>query len=443
MSEFKLFGVLGYPVLHSKSPQMQNAALKAVKVEGIYTRIATFSAEETLRIAKEMGLRGFNVTAPFKGDIAAIVEDKESHAQKIGAVNAVVMGNRGPKGYNTDYLGVVGALRVAGAFKQKNEKNPKPRKAVVLGAGGAAMAAVYGLIDAGCSVMVINRTGGKAEVLARMFKCGFGGLDRLDKELADADILVSALSMSAPTVVKQEYLRPAMFVMDANYDSSELLIVAKGAGCRFVNGIEWLVHQAAPAFELFTGKSAPLEVFRNAALSAKCERKPNIALIGFMSAGKSTIGKIVAELRGMEFVDLDKAIAREAGMPISRIFETKGEDAFREMECEMIEREIKGARGKVFALGGGAVLSAENRRLIQENCTAVWLWIAPELAVERAGESRPLLKGENKLEKAKELLKQRLQLYAETCDMVINSGANKDEKVAKRISYEIDYAFGN
>ncbi len=434
MSEFKLLGVVGNPVLHSKGPQMHNAALKSVMVEGIYMRIAAFSAEDALTTARQMGLQGFNVTAPFKSDIAELIA-KDPHAQAIGAVNTVVMLDGEPKGYNTDYLGVSGALQGAGV-------SLKGKKAVVLGAGGAAMAVVYGLINAGCMVTVINRTEANAEKLGKMFNCSFGGLARLKEELGDAGVLVSAINVNAPTVVKQEYLRPSMVVMDANYSRSELPQIAEKAGCRTVKGLDWLVHQALPAFELFTGKSAPTEVFRNAALSAKCERKSNIALMGFMGSGKSTVGKMLAERMGMEFADIDGLIKEKAGMPVSQIFESKGEGAFREMETGIMEREIKGAKGRVFALGGGAVLDAENRKLIKENCIAVWLWVAPELAVERAGESRPLLKGGNRLERARELLEKRMPLYAETCDMVINS-ANPAEIVAKRIKYEIDNAFGN
>ena len=142
----------------------------------------------------------------------------------------------------------------------------------------------------------------------------------------------------------------------------------------------------------------------------------NVALIGFMGTGKTSTGQILAGKIGFSFVDADKSIENEYEMSISDMFITRGESWFRSVECQMLKR-LTGRKNTVIATGGGAVENKESRDLLIDYCTIVCLTATPECILERTGrtDDRPLLaklSEEEKLEKIRELLKQRERYYA-------------------------------
>ncbi len=465
----EIFAVAGNPVLHSKSPLIQNALLKSCMAEGVYTRIAASSAKEALETASRIGMKGFNVTAPFKEDMLSLLDSLSPDAEKIGAVNTVILEKGKWVGHNTDSIGVVDAF-------VRNGIALEGKRVVVLGAGGAGTAAAFGLMKAGASVVIVNRDGEKARRIAERLGCRGAPLVSLGRELKNADVLVSAVS-THERIVSPGLLRKGLVVMDANYRDSVLSQDAGKAGCTVVGGLEWLLYQALPAFKLFTGKDGDAEVVRkalasepdreNAAFSrdsvcasqtaggqtGRTDRsrrletrnhKSNIALIGFMGTGKSTIGKELAKELKMELLDTDSLIEKQQGMPIKEIFARKGEAAFRKMERELVKSAIATSSGNVFSCGGGIVLDEANRRALSSSSLVIWLWASPETAVERATMqgNRPLLeRAKDKQAKAGELLKERIPLYAETCDLIISTDGHAPVKIAERIIHEIDKAF--
>ncbi|MFH1227898.1 MAG: shikimate kinase [Planctomycetota bacterium] len=435
MSNTKIFTVIGNPILHSKSPQVFNAAFKAASIDAVYTRLAASNAKEAIAIIKENGIGGFNVTAPFKLDIMPFLDSVDKSAAKIGAVNMVISRDGKLAGYNTDFIGVINALK-------NNGITPRGKKAVVLGAGGAGRAAAFGLISFDATdVVIVDRTSGKAKSAAKQLGCRPAPMEKMSAELPDADILVSCVS-TKERVINPRLLKKGLAVLDANYTASRLLADATGAGCTAISGLEWFLFQAAAAFRLFTGGKAPLKIMKKALDSTiQADSKSNIALIGFMGAGKSKVGQILAAKMKMEFEDTDRSVELSAALTVSEIFKLKGQKEFRKIEKSVIKR-MESARGKVFSCGGGAILDRENRAIISRNCIPVWLWVSPKTALRRISNTvRPLLDVKNSEREAKRILRDRNHLYAQVADMMVSTETNSPQESAERIDYEIRNAF--
>ncbi len=435
-----LLASTGRPILQSRSPDIFNSAFSKLGMEARYIRLAAWDASDAVRTAQEMNIIAFNVTSPFKEQMLGLMDGLDKEAEKIGAVNTVSLKGGKLTGHNTDYFGAEAALAHAlGPLKGK--------RAVVLGAGGAAKAAIYALVSAGVLTTVINRTDEKAEKLARQFGCACAPIKLAAKTIRGADILVSCIP-TCDRVVPASALSPKLAVLDADYGQKTCLSAdAKEAGCKIIDGREWLLYQAVPRFEFITGKEPPIEEMRKALYAKRNGKKPNIALIGFMGSGKSTVGKILARSLNYGFVDLDREIELKKGKTVAEIFANEGEREFRRLERDEVSK-MEGAGGKVFSCGGGAILEESSRKTIRSNCIAIWLWASPQTAVGRLGKDsarRPLLeKGEGTpAEKAARIIAGRMPLYAETCDMAISTENRTPEQVAERIIYEIDNAFAN
>ncbi|MBN1661146.1 MAG: shikimate dehydrogenase [Anaerolineae bacterium] len=266
---------MGWPVGHSVSPAMHNAAFAALGLSWRYEPLAVPPedlAHAVERLAAE-GWRGANVTVPHKEAVVGLLDDVDGPARTIGAVNTIVTRQGGLVGANTDAPGAMEALR-QGGFE------PAGRRALVLGAGGAARAVVYGLLSAGCGVTVHNRTPERAAMLAR----DLGGVgppvvtasNLADLDLGAFDLLVNATSAGmAPHVAASPWpealpLLAQWTVFDLVYNPAEtrLLARARAAGARVVEGLPMLVQQGALAFRLWTGATAPVGVMDAAARHA-------------------------------------------------------------------------------------------------------------------------------------------------------------------------------
>lgn len=431
-----IFAVAGRPVLHSESPGIQNAGFAASGIDAVYTRLTARSAREALEVARQIGMGGMNVTTPFKEEMAKLLDGKEARVRKLGAVNAVILKNGKARGFNTDVDGVSGALAANGV-------RMRGRKAVVLGAGGAAKAAVMALLESGAKVTVANRTVGKARAIAGKFGCGARPISGKGFAMAmdEADILVSGLGTTA-RVVGPKLLRRGMVVLDANYSRKTALSAdATARGCRVIAGREWLLAQGTAAFRIFAGRKAPAKAMGKALAGRKDGGKGNIALIGFMGSGKTETAKCIAGLCRLQAIEIDDIVEKKAGMKISRIFREKGEAAFREMERKALLSGVKGKK-RVISCGGGAVLDKRNVDALKRNCVVVWLWATPEECVKRTagGSSRPLLEKKDRLASAKKLLDRRLFAYAAASDLVVSTEGRTPKEVARLVVDETGIA---
>ena len=430
----KLFAVLGNPVLHSKSPQLWNHAFACHGIDAHYFRLNPLTVTNAMTAIREIGLSGCNVTTPFKDDVVSQLETLDASAARLAAVNTIQAVDGRLIGYNTDAYGVVNSLKAGG-------RDPAGKRAVVLGAGGAARAAADGLRHAGArAVVMLNRTYAHAEQAAARLGCRAAHFETAPAELAAAELLIACISATS-RVIEPAWLHPGLAVFDANYAvGSALLRDAAAAGCQIISGLHWLVHQAAPAFEMLLGENPGAAM--HAALDFPVVLAPtlaarSIALIGFMGTGKTTVGKLLAELTGKRFVDTDTLIETQAGAPIPEIFARRGEAAFREIERRVF-MELDLTAPHVISCGGGAILAAETRAYLQQHCLTVWLWspLAVSLARNQQG-ARPLLEVADAAARARQLFTARAPLYAQTCDLMVVNDQLRPQDVAQTIYAEM------
>ncbi len=258
-----VYGLVGNPVGHSLSPPMHESAYDELELDARYVTFEPEAVGPAIEGAQALGVRGLNVTIPFKEDVLPHVE-ADSLAERIGAVNTIDFSDSSPTGYNTD---ADGARR---AF-ERHDVTLDGKSAVVVGAGGAARAIAFMLADEGATAHVANRTVSRAESLAEdVPSASAHGLDALTELVPDADVVVNATSVGMEedvSPIPRETLHESLTVMDAVYRPVEtrLLREAAAAGATTIDGAWMLLFQGVTAFELWTGRSAPVERM-NAAL---------------------------------------------------------------------------------------------------------------------------------------------------------------------------------
>jgi shikimate dehydrogenase len=255
MNNTKYFAVFGNPILHSKSPHLFNSVFKQFGLNAHYTRIHPQSAIDIINIIKQTPLSGANITAPFKEEMIDLVDVLTVDAESIGAINTIVNNEGRLLGYNTDHFGVTQSLKEAGIELHNC-------KCLVLGGGGAARSAVYGLKRFGANVSICNRTKSKAETIANDFECKLLEWDNFDTSI-DFDVVISTLLPAAnPSFLKSINFT---YLFDASYKQSTVRTIAESMGVKIILGERWLLHQAVEAFRLYIGDNPPLETM-NAAL---------------------------------------------------------------------------------------------------------------------------------------------------------------------------------
>jgi 3-dehydroquinate dehydratase/shikimate dehydrogenase len=249
----RVYGVAGDPIEHSLSPVIMNTALRRENVNGVYLPLHAKTLKDLMRCAREIPLHGLSVTMPYKQSILAHLDNTDAHTTKIGACNTVVRGQDGKLyGFNTDAAGVVRPL--------EQRLSIENAKVLVLGAGGAARAAVFGLRERGAEIWILNRTSVKAQKLARQAKART--IKRADLRKIAFDVIINATPVGMGNTrdcpLKDEEIQ-ARVVFDMVYDPVEthLLQVARAKGIAVIPGVEMFVQQAARQFEIWTGKPAP------------------------------------------------------------------------------------------------------------------------------------------------------------------------------------------
>jgi shikimate dehydrogenase len=274
----KICGLIGDPVEHTMSPAMHNAAFAELGLDYVYLpfRVRAEDLRSAVTGLKALNVRGFNVTIPHKVNIIPMLDEIDSLAGKIGAVNTVVNDGGKLAGYNTDAAGFLKALLEQGV-------EPGGKNIVILGAGGASRAISYILADSGARLTILNR---KLELdwaveLARHIREDLAGeagalelaAENLATALEKSDILVNATSVGmAPdkdaSPVPAGLLKSALIIFDIVYNPvrTKLLHEAATAGARTVGGVDMLAWQGALAFEKWTGQPAPVGLMRNEAV---------------------------------------------------------------------------------------------------------------------------------------------------------------------------------
>jgi len=259
----QLAGILGWPVAHSRSPLIHNYWISELGLDAAYLPlpVAPDDFADAVRALPKLGLAGANVTVPHKQAAFELADSLDPLAKRLGAVNTLVFAKDGSiEGRNTDVHGFLENLR-AGA----PDIDFAAGHTVVLGAGGAARAVIAGLLEAGCKkVRILNRTTERAEALAEDFgdsRIDVEHWERREASLGDASLLINATSLgmegAAALDLSLDALPDSAVVNDLVYAplETDLLRAARDKGCRAVDGLGMLLHQAAPAFEAWFGVS--------------------------------------------------------------------------------------------------------------------------------------------------------------------------------------------
>jgi len=263
MDKPSAFALFGNPVSQSLSPLMHEAAFARMGIAAVYSAYRAEDAAEVVRRIREGGIRGASITIPFKETVMALLDELDAGASAIGAVNTIVSHSGRLTGYNTDAPGLIRDLEEWIAIRGKTF--------VVLGAGGAARAAVFALKEAGGTPIVVNRTAERSRMLAERFGCRWEPAEEIGKLTADCLINTTPLGMFPETQrspLEGKFLAHFPRVMEMIYNPmrTRLLREAEQAGCSVRSGVGMFVHQGAEQIRLWTGMEPPREEMRRVVL---------------------------------------------------------------------------------------------------------------------------------------------------------------------------------
>ncbi len=274
----RICGIIGDPIEHTMSPVMHNAAFQKAGLGFVFVpfNVKPEELKQAIHGVRAFNIRGLSVTIPHKVAVIPFLDEVDSLAEKIGAVNTIVNEEKRLKGYNTDASGFLRALLKEGI-------QPEGKNVVILGAGGASRAIAFILADRGAELTIINRHLAPAQEMAgRIFsffrkevKALELNRENLKIALDGADIVVNTTSVgmspnAGKSPVGADLLKPGLVVFDIIYNpmKTRLMAEAEKRGAKIISGVEMLVWQGVAAFELWTGKSAPVQVMRESAIRA-------------------------------------------------------------------------------------------------------------------------------------------------------------------------------
>ena len=395
------YGLLGEKLGHSFSPRIHS--LLCGYPYGIYE----VERENLGEFLKTTDLAGMNVTIPYKKDVLAYCSYIDPSVQRIGSANTLVKRSDGWHAYNTDYFG----------FRYMTEKSgidPKGKKAVILGSGGAHLAVKTALEDMGAGeIVVISRSG----------ENNYNNLClHEDAELVVNTTPVGMYPKNGEAAVSLDSFPSCKAVLDLIYNplKTKLVLDAESRGIPCVGGLSMLVAQAHKSAELFVGEKIPEsrieEVLKTLSFDVS-----NIVMIGMPGSGKSTVGRALAEKLGREFFDMDEEITKAYGESPEIIIRTRGEEAFREIETEMAATLGKKS-GCVISTGGGVVTKERNYPLLHQN--GIIIWVKRDLdSLSVAG--RPI----SQSMPINELYLKREKLYNFFSDLAVSNDNSADETV--------------
>ncbi|MGN0452439.1 MAG: shikimate kinase [Ruminococcus sp.] len=396
------FGLLGEKLAHSFSPQIHR------KLASYPYSLYEVEKDCLSDWVNNNGLKGYNVTIPYKQEIMKYCAELSACAEKIGAVNTVIKREDGKLyGDNTDYYGFSYMLSLL-------DISLKGKKAVVLGSGGASKTAQTVLSEQGAEVVTVSRKG----------ENNYGNIAKH----RDASLVVNATPVGMYPHNGESPVDLSLFtslegVLDVIYNPARtaLLLQAEKLGVKYQNGLSMLVAQAKRACELFEGREIDNREIERIRREIALETE-NIILIGMPGCGKSTVGKIISKKLSRAFADCDDAVFAHCGKSPSEIISSEGEEAFRLIETDVLKNIAKQS-GRVIATGGGVVTRSENCDILRQNGRLIF--IERDLLL-LATDDRPLSKN------LQTLYSKRLPMYLSFADKKAD-GNGSAEDVSERV----------
>lgn len=444
------YALFGWPLGHTVSPELHAQLFEASKQDANYIGVAVppEALAEAFALAKEK-LRGINCTIPHKKAIIPLLDDVDTAARDLLSVNTVAFRDGKAIGYNTDILGFADSLHRDGI-------RLRGKKVLILGYGGVASVMTYYCVREGARVTITGRNIAKASALQKQITTALRGAHCAVYSRRhiprDIQIVVNAtpLGMFPKENVSPLHFLPhkTEYVFDAIYNPpiTATMKLANRRKTRVRDGLYMLVMQAAHAQTIWTGaafEAAACEtvlrrLYGQMAVKRLHEKhgKANIVLCGFMGCGKTTIGRKLARVTGLTFIDADQYLEMREGMSIPDIFAKHGEAYFRDLETKCI-RELAAKEGIVLALGGGAVLREENVQAVKStgfliNLDTPYFRIVKNLSYSA---NRPLLDKPDKQTETRRLYNARKGIYRHVADVSVRSPKLSDllEKLVKSI----------
>ncbi len=381
------YGLIGRTLAHSYSKEIHEAL-------GKYSYgLFSLEPEDLTYFISARNFSGLNVTIPYKKDVIPLCDEVSELARAIGSVNTLYWkhpeahsgcGNddlsAGPilVGHNTDYEGFLYTAKRSGiSFAGKT--------VLIMGNGGTSLTARKAAADEGAAkIYVATRSAStdnasqSTDIPIKETTTAFVSIttityDDLPNITGDIDIIVNTTPVGTFPNNLQSIIDIADFpnceaVIDVIYNpfKTKLLMDAEKASLKTANGLPMLVAQATAAAGYFLGTPGAFECENESIIEKMVNDMKNIVLIGMPGCGKTTIGRIISEKTGKEFVDMDDKIVKKAGKPIPEIFEEVGESGFRDIESQ-VAAELGKQRGLVIATGGGTVLREENIYTLKQN----------------------------------------------------------------------------
>lgn len=363
---------------------------------------------------------GINVTIPYKTDVIPYLDYIDPVAQSIGAVNTIIKRDGKLYGYNTDIIGITHLIKSI-------TPSLHGKKVLIAGSGGTSKTASTAVSSLGCTEYYIVGRSSKDGVI--------NYATALEKHI-DADIIINTTPLGMYPDFDTSPFDLSLFknlsgVVDVVYNPlrTTLILQAQALNIPVASGLYMLVAQAEAAVRLFspstTVKASIDEVF------LKLHReKQNIVLTGMPGSGKSTIGKLLAKVLSMNFVDTDAAIVQEFGGSIPEIFQKYGEGFFRDLESRVIKDLCGSITGTIIATGGGTILRPENIQNLKYNGRIFFI----DRPIDKIlpTKDRPLSSDEKSLLKR---YNERISIYNSTADVIIPNN-DTAEKAAELIIKE-------
>lgn len=398
-------GLIGRKLGHSYSCQIHHAIADYSYV------LWELEPEQLAPFLQKGDFAGVNVTIPYKQQVIPYLDDLSDTARAIGAVNTIVNRSGRLYGDNTDLAGMIALIRRLGL-----ELHGK--KVLILGTGGTSKTARAAAQQLGAAeVYRLSRSGREDAVTYEEARRLHG----------DAAVLINTTPCGMYPAVEDCPLDPADFprlegVVDAVYNPlrTNLVLAARERGIPAQGGLYMLAAQAVYAGALFRGcQAAQADI--DLAYRTVLRQVENIVLIGMPSAGKTTVGQLLARRTGKKFTDTDTLAEQRIGMTIADYFRTSGEEAFRAREQETVA-EVSAAGGQIIATGGGAILRRENLTALRRNGLLVFL----DRPIEQltATVDRPLASDREALRRRYE---ERYALYRAAADVYIKNDGSPEE----------------
>ena len=396
------FGLLGRKLGHSYSPMIFDL------MGGYQYDLHEREPEGIEDLLQNGDFDGLNVTIPYKKEVLPYLDEIDPLALRLGAVNTIVKRDGKLFGYNSDYYGFLSLLRRTGI-------EPRHKKVLVLGSGGASGTVRAVLEDLGANVVIVSRS-------------GENNYENLNRH-RDTALIVNTTPLGMYPNNGVSPLDVSRFpelegVVDLIYNPArtQLLLDCERCGIPGWNGLWMLVAQAKKSAEWFMDKKLPDSIIPDIHHKLR-DRMENIALVGMAGCGKSSIGRLLAKETGKQFVDADAEVEILAGKTIPEIFADDGEEEFRRLETEALSALGKRS-GLVIATGGGCVTRERNYALLHQNSRILWLKRCP---AQLPTEGRPL---SQKTSPAK-LYEERRHLYKLFSDAAIDNDGTRGETLTQ------------